>query len=67
MRETVQSFCVTNEEFSAKSSHSKDVEVCELACEVSVLYWSSMDVVLVFDLSRTLELQSGKWSNVEVD
>ncbi|KAM5165023.1 transmembrane protein 214 [Mantella aurantiaca] len=33
VRETVQSFCVTNEEFSAKSSHSKDIEVCESACQ----------------------------------
>ncbi|CAI9582854.1 unnamed protein product, partial [Staurois parvus] len=33
VRETVQSFCVTNEEFSAKSSHSKDIEVCQSACQ----------------------------------
>nr|DBA25623.1 TPA: hypothetical protein GDO54_009991 [Pyxicephalus adspersus] len=33
VRETVQSFCVTNEEFSAKSSHSKDIEVCQSVCQ----------------------------------
>lgn len=33
LRETVQSFCVTNEEFSSKDSHSNDIEVCESACQ----------------------------------
>ncbi|KAM9317205.1 transmembrane protein 214 [Gastrophryne carolinensis] len=33
VRETVQSFCVTNEEFAAKPSHSKDISVCESVCQ----------------------------------
>ncbi|KAM4041865.1 transmembrane protein 214 [Anomaloglossus baeobatrachus] len=31
--ETVQSFCVTNEEFSKKSPHSKELELCDSACQ----------------------------------
>ncbi|XP_069829356.1 transmembrane protein 214 [Dendropsophus ebraccatus] len=33
VRETVQSFRVTNEEFAAKTPNSKEVELCESACQ----------------------------------
>ncbi|XP_075057159.1 transmembrane protein 214 [Mixophyes fleayi] len=33
VQETVQSFCVTNEEFSSKAPNSRDIELCESACQ----------------------------------
>ncbi|XP_063771017.1 transmembrane protein 214 [Pseudophryne corroboree] len=33
VQETVKSFCVTNEQFSSKTPNSKDIELCESACQ----------------------------------